>query len=168
VNSIRATSGTTAITPFGYAGGYTDTTGLIYLINRYYDPATGQFISVDPQLTQTQQPYSYAGGDPVDATDPPGQSLPGGGSGGHDPCGVGQTNCNDVTSHWSLNEPATEWSIRMLENVIDGEENADAVIFMLPDVVGIVINLAGGVLSCDEVQQPEPGLRQCRASYSGC
>ena len=24
--------------PFGYAGGYTDPTGLIYLINRYYDP----------------------------------------------------------------------------------------------------------------------------------
>ena len=39
--------GLSSITPFGYAGGYTDPTGLIYLINRYYDPSTGQFLSVD-------------------------------------------------------------------------------------------------------------------------
>jgi RHS repeat-associated protein len=31
--------------PFGFAGGYTDPTDLIYLIHRYYDPSTGQFIS---------------------------------------------------------------------------------------------------------------------------
>jgi RHS repeat-associated protein len=62
--------GLTSHTPFGYAGGYTDPTGLIYLINRYYDPATGQFISVDPDVGQTGQPYAYTGGDPVNATDP--------------------------------------------------------------------------------------------------
>ena len=39
-------------TPFGFAGGYTDPTGLIYLINRYYDPATGQFLSVDPDVAR--------------------------------------------------------------------------------------------------------------------
>lgn len=37
--------GLTATTPFGFAGGYTDPTDLIYLIHRYYDPSTGQFIS---------------------------------------------------------------------------------------------------------------------------
>jgi YD repeat-containing protein len=35
--------GLTAYSPFGFAGAYTDATGLIYLINRYYDPASGQF-----------------------------------------------------------------------------------------------------------------------------
>jgi RHS repeat-associated protein len=64
--------GLTSNTPLGYAGGYTDPDGLIYLINRYYDPQTGQFLSVDPQLSQTQSPYSYGDDDPVDNTDPTG------------------------------------------------------------------------------------------------
>jgi RHS repeat-associated protein len=64
--------GLTGSTPFGYAGGYTDATGLIYLVNRYYDPGTGQFLSEDPAVSQTGQPYAYAGGNPVNATDPNG------------------------------------------------------------------------------------------------
>jgi RHS repeat-associated protein len=66
----KTPGGLTSYTPFGYAGGYTDPTGLIYLINRYYDPATGQFLSVDPDVSQTGQPYAYAGDDPVNNTDP--------------------------------------------------------------------------------------------------
>ena len=53
-----------------FAGGYTDPTGLIYLIDRYYDPQTGQFLSVDPDVGQTTDPYGYAAGDPVNLTDP--------------------------------------------------------------------------------------------------
>jgi RHS repeat-associated protein len=64
--------GLTASTPFGFAGGYTDATGLIYLINRYYDPVTGQFLSVDPAASQTLQPYAYASGNPVTQGDPDG------------------------------------------------------------------------------------------------
>ena len=64
--------GLTATTPFGFAGGYTDPDGLIYLLNRYYNPQTGQFISVDPAIAQTLQPYEYAGGDPVSTIDPSG------------------------------------------------------------------------------------------------
>lgn len=71
--SLASSSGTDP-TPFGFAGGYTDATGLIYLINRYYDPATGQFVSVDPLVQQTQEPYSYAGGDPINGNDPNGES----------------------------------------------------------------------------------------------
>jgi RHS repeat-associated protein len=71
----QTAGGLTADTPFGYAGGYTDPTGLIYLINRYYDPATGQSTSVDPALAQTSAPYAYAGGNPVTNTDPTGRST---------------------------------------------------------------------------------------------
>lgn len=69
----ETTGGLTASTPFGYAGGYTDPTGLVYLVNRYYDPVTGQFISVDPLLAQTQSAYGYGNGNPVSEVDPTGE-----------------------------------------------------------------------------------------------
>jgi len=71
----ETTGGLTSYTPFGFAGAYTDPTGLLYLINRYYDPTTGQFISVDPDLAQTQAPYAYADGNPVTGTDPAGLAV---------------------------------------------------------------------------------------------
>ena len=70
--TLQASTGT-ATTPLGYAAGYTDPeTSFEYLDNRYYNPSTGQFISVDPLVAATQQPYAYAGGDPIDNTDPTG------------------------------------------------------------------------------------------------
>jgi len=44
--------------------------GLTCSINRYYDPTTGQFMSVDPFADQTGSPYSYTGGDPINGVDP--------------------------------------------------------------------------------------------------
>jgi hypothetical protein len=41
-------------------------------VGRYYDPAIGQFLSVDPMVQQTQQAYLYVGDDPVNAIDPHG------------------------------------------------------------------------------------------------
>ncbi len=64
--------GLTPVTPFGFAGGYTDPTGLIYLDNRYYDPGIGQFTSLDPDVDDTGDPYSYAASNPVSETDPSG------------------------------------------------------------------------------------------------
>jgi RHS repeat-associated protein len=46
-------TGVSSNTFFGFAGGYTDSTGLVYLLNRYYNPATGQFLSVDPLVNET-------------------------------------------------------------------------------------------------------------------
>jgi RHS repeat-associated protein len=78
----------------GYAGGYTDPTGLIYLINRYYDPATGQFLSLDPYLNSTRQPYIYADGNPVTFTDPVGLMRVPAGSVGNVP----RIHCNQKMS----------------------------------------------------------------------
>ena len=44
--------------------------GLVYLIGRYYDPATGQFLSVDPLLSVTSEPYLYTADDPINDADP--------------------------------------------------------------------------------------------------
>ncbi len=41
-----------------------------YLVNRYYDPATDQFLAVDPLVGETGQAFSYANGDPVNESDP--------------------------------------------------------------------------------------------------
>ena len=60
-------------TPLGFAGQYTDSqSGLQYLRARFYDPATGQFMTPDPLVTLTRAPYSYANVNPVNAADPTG------------------------------------------------------------------------------------------------
>jgi RHS repeat-associated protein len=64
----------TVTTPLGFNAQYTNSsTGLIYLRARTYDPVTGQFLSVDPDLMDTGEPYSYAGGNPVNRSDPSGR-----------------------------------------------------------------------------------------------
>jgi uncharacterized protein RhaS with RHS repeats len=41
-------------------------------VHRYYDPATGQFLTVDAAVDLTGQPYGYAAGNPVNEGDPTG------------------------------------------------------------------------------------------------
>jgi RHS repeat-associated protein len=66
----------TATTPLGYDGQYTNAdTGLIYLRTREYDPATGQFMSVDPAVATTLSPYTYAKDNPLNNSDPSGLST---------------------------------------------------------------------------------------------
>ena len=43
-----------------------------YVDHRYYDPSTDQFISVDPLVSQTGQPFSFANDNPVNGSDPSG------------------------------------------------------------------------------------------------
>jgi RHS repeat-associated protein len=46
--------------------------GLHYLNARYYNPAIGQFISVDPLVESTLHPYLYGDGNPIGLSDPTG------------------------------------------------------------------------------------------------
>jgi RHS repeat-associated protein len=63
----------TATTPLGFDGQYTSTdTGLIYLRKRTYDPATGQFLSIDPDVGVTRAPYIYTLDNPLNFSDPNG------------------------------------------------------------------------------------------------
>jgi RHS repeat-associated protein len=63
----------TATTNLLYAGQYTDpNSGMVYLRARWYDPTTGQFLSVDPLAADTGATYNYAGDNPTDETDPTG------------------------------------------------------------------------------------------------
>jgi RHS repeat-associated protein len=48
-----------------------DESGLIYMRNRYYDPATGKFTQEDPiGLAGGLNLYGFAGGDPINFSDP--------------------------------------------------------------------------------------------------
>jgi RHS repeat-associated protein len=60
-----------ANTPFEYTGQYTDSeSGLQYLRARYYDPSTAQFITTDPLVASTGEPYAYATDSPLNVADP--------------------------------------------------------------------------------------------------
>jgi RHS repeat-associated protein len=62
-----------ASSPFGYSGNWTDPdTGLVYLRARDYDPGTAQFLTVDPLVDSTRQPYAYVADDPLAQSDPTG------------------------------------------------------------------------------------------------
>jgi RHS repeat-associated protein len=58
---------------FGYDGQYMDaSTGLVNMRARWYQPGTGNFTSVDPAVETTNEPYEFAGDDPVNESDPTG------------------------------------------------------------------------------------------------
>jgi RHS repeat-associated protein len=66
----------TATTPLGYEAQYTSPdTGLVYLRARVYDPATAQFMSIDPAVEATRTPYAYTNDNPLTYTDRSGLEL---------------------------------------------------------------------------------------------
>jgi hypothetical protein len=46
------------------------------VINRYYDPTTDQFLSIDPDVADTNQPYVFTNDDPLNVEDPMGEDPP--------------------------------------------------------------------------------------------
>src|ERR1700685_1031043 len=57
-----------------YDGQYSEfATGFTYLRARTARPATGQFLSIDPELQATGEPYAYTRDDPENANDLTGQ-----------------------------------------------------------------------------------------------
>jgi hypothetical protein len=81
---------------------------LIYLRARVYDPATAQFLTIDPSVSITLSPYNYTGDDPVNEWDRTGREeetvycVPWGcvaGPGGGDGPGQGVTEILKKTWH---------------------------------------------------------------------
>lgn len=62
---------------FGSAvSGHQDGSGLLYRLNRYYDPKTGRFTQEDPiRLAGGRNLYAFAAGDPVNFADPLGLKI---------------------------------------------------------------------------------------------
>jgi hypothetical protein len=70
------------------------------VVGRYYDPQSGQFLSVDPLVEQTGQAYTYTGGDPVNGSDSDGMATCGGWLSWVPGCGVATDLQNAVSGHW--------------------------------------------------------------------
>ncbi|MDI5980668.1 RHS repeat-associated core domain-containing protein [Amycolatopsis magusensis] len=89
---VLATTGSLGYEPRGFAGQRQDSTGLLYLHARYYDPELGRFISpdsiIDGEATIGLNRYAYAANNPVNNRDLTGlecqksDSGKGGGGGG--------------------------------------------------------------------------------------
>lgn len=70
--NLTASTGTIT-NPIRFAGEYWDAeSGLYYLRARYFDAATGKFLTRDPMLGVTRQPYTYVKDNPLNKTDPSG------------------------------------------------------------------------------------------------
>jgi len=86
-------AGSTLTTATRWQGSYQDdSSGLYYVIARWYAPSLGRFLSEDPlaanaETPQARNPYVYGAGDPVDQKDPSGRcSGPGGECTNPPPC----------------------------------------------------------------------------------
>lgn len=76
LRSVTGSSGTT----YTFTGEENDTSGLVYLRARYYDPATGRFLSpdaypADAKDTQTMNRFIYVKNNPTNYVDPSGDYL---------------------------------------------------------------------------------------------
>jgi len=112
-------SGTNA-SHYGFAGEWTDATGLQHLRARYYAPSQGRFMSRDPfpgmmGMPATLHPYVYALNNPVLYTDPSGEfafipliiaAIAGGVLVGVGYYGLEQLFSDDVCAEWNWYEAA--------------------------------------------------------------
>ena len=149
------------LTKYGYTGEWTDPTNLIYLRARYYDPATGRFLSKDPvrglaSLPQTLNPYTYAINNPIQYVDPSGRivwipAILGIGAlvGGAASAVTYMLNTNQVC--WNLGDIGNRFIVGSLAGLA-GTGATLAISMLLPAslggiVIGAISGGAGGVLS---------------------
>jgi RHS repeat-associated protein len=101
-----STTGTVG-SSIGYTGSYALTgSSLDSMRARDYNPATGEFTSVDPALSATDEPYAYTGDNPADSTDPSGLIGIGACDSTLVAAGVAllESDCLVVTFNWSTGE----------------------------------------------------------------
>jgi hypothetical protein len=93
-------------------------------VDRYYDPATDQFLSVDPDVAETGQPYAFTGDDPLNATDPMGLNP-------FNPCNWGHV-CHHL-AHGAARvakRAASNWCANFPGSIECGGKSSDPTLFV--------------------------------------
>ncbi|MGO8877649.1 MAG: RHS repeat-associated core domain-containing protein [Acidimicrobiales bacterium] len=157
-----------AATPLLFGGQYYDAaSNLYYLVNRYYDPTTGQLLTVDPKVATTGQAYAYAGSDPIDGDDPSGLVFgePGPDGGGGE---IGSANGEDGLFEWGADAECDTYACALDPTPIssDNPEQELSAAEKARAYEGSVAaegeTAAGGVSSVDDVQQMLSNLQPGR------
>jgi RHS repeat-associated protein len=155
-----------------YAGQYRDAeSGLYYLRARYYDPATGQFLSRDPLVDLTKQPYQYGRDNPLTFTDPTGldayyednedqasSSSPG--------CARYLTGYGQIGAKFGLSERVVRWRIHAAKHGAEVEGNPDVAVD--EETGEIYIQEPGGKVTEDSIGNiGDPSPAEKRAGKRG-
>jgi len=88
----------------------------VFLNNRFMDPATGMFISVDPLVGKTGTPYLYAAGNPTTLSDPSGLAA----CADEDNCGFagsGTGRTSQLTAKQMSNLEANDGAAWVVQNI---------------------------------------------------
>jgi len=152
-------------TPLQFAGQYFDSeSGLYYLRARYYDPTTGQFLTRDPLASGFTSPYAYGNDDPLNRTDPSGQTSCG--------AGIWEWQCGAARALVKADQALTSTgAFHAINGVADGVSGglasaAESALGAPPDksdqdyasgevsgmVLGVVLGTEDAVVAADAVQ----------------
>jgi RHS repeat-associated protein len=148
----------TVANSLGYAGGYTDPTGLIKFGARYYDPSTARWTQVDPAATSMSSSYQYADSNPANETDPS----------GYFGCCFGQTHWTSWWGGWTVHVwfYLTHWdayqALKYGPQV--GAGIAIALALLIPKPIGPIIGFLVGVIFVNRLLTP---LQDEQNNYGG-
>jgi RHS repeat-associated protein len=126
--SWSTASGLSQTTTFAFEGS----------INRYYDPSTDQFLSVDLDVQTTDQPYVFTNDDPLNATDPLG--LKGGVA---DACYAAESNSCYRQAVQAVKKAASTPIMKVLTNAYVSANNfANHVVVGFGGYIDVCLNLS--------------------------
>lgn len=136
----------TSTQPFGFTGELNDdTTGLLHLRARDYDPATGRFMQRDTTLnggggaSVSLNQYAYAGSNPVSARDPSGRAVSAGDGGGAcvDPACVGNSAGGYVPHNTTTTTLAAQYGVTLAGTATSANETAAPIQATQTDRAGV-------------------------------
>jgi RHS repeat-associated protein len=153
--AIVQSSGASTPSYLGYAGQLQDPSGLLYMRARWYDPATGRFLTLDPLATAQDEPralngYGYGDASPLVMSDATGTMA----AASDESAGCVRNRCNADFFH-RLFGPATDAITTWLENrpkkTQEEQQRSERTDAMLQVALIGMGDIGGGIGTIEEV-----------------